>query len=271
MFKNIINETFPDIKINEFEILGKGKAGTICLVNKEIIFKIPLPTEHSDIKTEAKILKFLENKLNIQIPKIIYADYSRSGLYIIGETLLNGVTYSYELHDSFHKKTQIDILRQLGQIVRDLHNVNINDLPCQVSDTLDDIINEYNERLLKVYSLFSNTEIQKLKEIAENYKHITINHPVAPVLCHHDLHFFNIMFDIKNKRISGLLDFGCAGLSEPARDWHYYFDAKHVLEGYGNNGDIYFLQRQQFHALSWLLNNLGEGMEESLGYIRDYM
>jgi len=85
------------------------------------------------------------------------------------------------------------------------------------------------------------------------------------------------MFDTQNRRISGVLDFGCAGYSEPARDFHYYFEAKYVLEGYGDNGDIYFFDRQKFHALSNLLHVLSEKiadkheLNETLGYIRKYI
>lgn len=100
---------------------------------------------------------------------------------------------------------------------------------------------------------------------------------MKPVLCHYDLHFGNLMFDMRSKQIAGLLDFGCAGYSEPARDWHYYFYPKYVLEGYGDNGDEYFLDRQRFHALSHLLNNLREEVtnkqksHETLRFIRNYI
>ena len=282
--KNLIGNTFQELIINNFTLLGKGKSGIICLVNNEIVFKIPLQ-KHGEIarwqKNEAAVLRFLEGKLDIEIPRILYAATSGNGLYIIGETLLSGITLSYELYDTFDVKIKNDLLRQLGKIVRQLHEAGGNDSSWQIyshSDTLENYIDEFYERFsIAVRSVFTGKEAGKIEEIAERYKKISVEHPVNPVLCHHDLHLANLMFDTEAKKITGMLDFGCAGYSEPARDWHYYFDPKYVLEGYGDNGDKYFLDRQKFHALSWSLNNLGEEVTEEQKpyktheYIRKYI
>ena len=281
--KRLVSETFKELTIKKFELLGEGKAAVICLANDEIVFKIPLENEGEIArwqKNEVVVLNYLKGKLDIEIPEILYTATSESGLYIIGETLLSGTTLSYELCDTYDNDTKADILRQLGKIVRNLHDVSRNDFSWLGSqhETPESIMDEFRERFsTKTRRVFLSKEIDKIEEIAEHYTNISLQYPVEPVLCHHDLHFFNFMFDTKNKRISGLLDFGCAGYSEPAHDWHYYFDPKHVLEGYGETGDKYFLDRQKFHALSWLLNNLGEEMGEgqetnqSLKFIREYI
>ena len=230
-------------------------------------------------KNEAVVLKFLEGKLDIEVPKILFASTSDCGLFIIGETLLSGTTFSYELYDTYDEETKNDILKQLGEIVRKLHKAGGYDsswLGCP--ETFEDIIDEFDCRFsTEIRNVFSNEEVEKIEKIAERYKTISIQHPVKPVLCHNDLHFFNLMFDTKNKKISGVLDFGCASYSEPARDFHYYFDAKHIIEGYSNNRDMYFFERQQFHALSHLLSNLSEEIAnkqnpcETLGFIKKYI
>ena len=124
ILKTLVCETFQDLRINKFTLLAKGGEGTICLANDEIVFKIPLQSEGDN---EAVVLRFLEGKLGIEIPKVLYAAYSESGLYIIGESLLSGVAYSYELHDTFDSEIKNDICRQLGKIVRSLHEAGGND------------------------------------------------------------------------------------------------------------------------------------------------
>lgn len=282
--KRLISQTFQELSIKEFELLGTGKAGIICLVNNEIVFKIPLQSE-GDIarwqRNEATVLKFLEGKLDIEVPKILYTGTTEDGLYIIGETLLSGTTFSYELYDTFDQETKNNILRQFGKIVRQLHEAGGEEFSCKLDEhqeSLKDILEEFNKRFSnEVRNVFSGEEIDRIEGIAEHYKEISTQYPVRKVLCHHDLHFFNLMFDTENKRISGLLDFGCVGYSEPARDLHYYFYPKFVLEGYGDNGDKYFLDRQKFHALSNLLNNLQSEIAnnqkpyESLEFIRNFI
>ena len=281
-YKKIISETFPDLKVNKISLLGKGKAGMIFLVNDEIVFKIPLKDKGEIVqwqKNEALVLKFLEGKLDIEIPKILFASTSECGLFIIGETLLSGTTFSYELCDTYDEETKNNILMQLGEIVRKLHKAGGHDSSWLGNpETFKDLIVEFDSRFSnELRSVFSNEEIEKIEKIAECYKAISIQHPVKPVLCHNDLHFFNLMFDKKNKKISGILDFGCAGYSEPARDFHYYFDAKYILEGYADNEDKHFLERQKFHALSHLLGNLGgeianeQALYETLGFIKKYI
>jgi len=282
--KKLINEAFPELSIREFALLEKGKASNVYLVNNEIVFKVPLQSEGEIARwqrNEAVILDFLEGKLEIEIPKILYTTTSENGLFIIGETLLSGRTLSYDLYDSYDEETRADILRQLGKIVRSLHEIKDEDLSWIIEggeETLAETVVEFEQRFsAETQSAFLPEEVDKIKEIVERYKKISVQYPVKSVLCHGDLHFYNLMFDEESKQITGLLDFGCVGYSEPARDWHYYFDMKHVLEGYGDNGDKYFLERQKFHALSWLLNNLGEEIEEkktpykSLAFIRDYI
>ena len=163
--KKLITENFPELKIKEFSLLGKGKSGMICLVNNKVVFKIPLQNEGEIArwqKNETAVLRFLEGKLNIEIPKILYTATSESGLYIIGETLLSGTPLSYELYETYDDKTKADILRQLGKIVRQLHDVGghdpswMADIPNghQDQETLIDIIDEFNECFLLKHEVF---------------------------------------------------------------------------------------------------------------------
>jgi len=283
--KCLITDTFNDLRIDKFNVLGQGKAGSICLVNGEIVFKIPLYKDEEIAmwqRNEAEVLKFLEGKTDIEIPKIIYEAESEDGAFIFGETYLPGKSLTYEMFDEyFTKPEQNDVYRQLGEIVRNLHDVGGNDpswLTYGDIETPEEMIDEFYGRFTTdVRNVFSNDEIMKIENIVVHYKTISQEHPVKPVLCHHDLHIGNFMFDIETKKITGMLDFGCAGYTEPARDWHYYFDTTFVLEGYGKVDDIYFSDRQRFHALSWSLNNLSEEIAEDkksypyLGYIRDYI
>lgn len=284
--KALISETFPEIDMTTFALMAKGKAGVLCLVNDEIVFKIPLKNNDEIIrwqKNEPEVLKFLENKqdrLLVEIPKILYTGISECGVFIFGETLLSGTTLTYDMYDTFDEHTRNDILQQLGRIVRQLHDAGGNDPSWQSDrheDSLKDRLIEFDQRFsFEVQSVFTEMEIKKIKDIAKHYETITMAHPVNPVLCHYDLHFGNLMFDMEAKKITGLLDFGCAGYSEPAADWHYYLEPEYILKGYGETSDIYFLDRQKFHALSWSLNILGDEISNDnksykyLDYIRKY-
>lgn len=277
-YGKLLQDTFDGLVIKKLEPLGQGKAGIICLVNGEIVFKIPLAKDGAIAlwqKNEGRVLKFLEGKLDVEIPRVLYEGTSPCGRHIIGETLLSGVPFSYDLCDTYRRETQLDIQRQLGRIVRQLHDVGGHDFawqPDMPPATLEERLAEFAENFSpQVRGMFTAKEVAQIEAIGAQYREISIAHPVRPVLCHHDLHYFNLMVEPATQRISGLLDFGCASYSEPARDWHYYFDAQHVLAGYGDNGDVYFPQRQRFHALAHMLGCIGDGAMEYVGFVREYM
>ena len=128
-YLDIIKETFPELDIKDFSVLGKGNLATTCLVNKNIVFKITGTSEKAlkDTEHEIYLLKLINHNLSFNIPKILYDGKIKNGGWVFGENLLPGITYSKELHNSFDKDTQIDILRQIGKIMHELHSVKVND------------------------------------------------------------------------------------------------------------------------------------------------
>lgn len=266
--KNIIQTTFPGLSINNFSILGDGKYAYACLVNDKIVFKIPkLEDEYmNDQDKEVNILQHLANKLCVRIPEILYGGHSVDGKYIIGESFLNGITYTQELHDSFDEKTKSDILQQIGRIMRNLHDCAPSDyvwLNRNVETYIDnlDAFNKYCD--FNVRKALPKDIINSADNLAEKYKQISSEYPATPVFVHCDLHFGNMIFDCESKRITGLIDFGAAHYAEPARDMHYYYGtgAKDILTGYGDNGDQFLPIRQQFQSVINMMCNIQEDLQ----------
>ena len=265
-YMDIIKKTFPELNIDDFKILGKGMYGVACLINNNIVFKVPIENNKklNDAKKEVFLLKQLENKLSFDVPRILYQHESSRGL-IIGETLVHGVTYSQELHDSFDETTKSDVLRQLGRIARELHSVKIDnqDGILFVGDYKDTIsvFHEYFSDDVK--KCFSDSDQERINEVCNRYEYLSTCYPVDLVLVHADLHFGNMMFDTANKKIVGLIDWGAAHLSEPSRDMHYYYGdgARDFLAGYGDNGDPYLFERQKFQAIINFLSNIRDNIE----------
>ena len=266
----IIKETFPELDIQDFSVLGHGNLATTCLVNKNIVFKITGTSEKAlkDTEHEIYLLKLINHNLSFNIPKILYDGKINNGGWVFGESLLPGITYSKELHDSFDKDTQVDILRQIGKVMHELHSIKVNDDKklLFVGDYKQNIamFNEYFSDEVK--QCFSSADIKRINAVCERYEYLSTHYPVELVLVHADMHFGNFMFDTEHKKITGLIDFGAAHFSEPARDMHYYYgeDIKNILEGYGETKDIYLPERQKFHSVTNFLENIGGYIQENL-------
>ena len=259
---DIIKNNFSELNIDNFKILGKGNFGVACLVNNNIVFKIPIENSKrfNDQKKEIFLLKKLENKLSFEIPRILYNKETPNGM-IIGETLVHGVTYTQELHDSFDETTKADVLYQLGKMTRELHSIKIHDEQniLFVSDYKDILHLFHRNYTQDVQKCFNNTNKKCIKTLYNRYEYLSTHYPIELVLVHGDLHFGNIMFDIKSKTITGLIDFGSAHFSEPARDMHYYYGdgLKSFLAGYGATQDPYLIERQKFQAVINFLFHIG--------------
>ena len=259
---DIIKETFPELSVQDFSVIGGGKLAVACLVNKNIVFKITDSSEKAlkDTEREIYLLKRINQKLSFDIPKILYDGRINNGRWIFGETLLPGITYSQELHDSFNEETKADVLRQVGKIMRELHSVKVND------DKKLLFVGDYKQNIAmfnefftdEVKKCFCPEDIAKINAIYERYEYLSTHYPVELVLVHADLHFGNMMFDKKTNKITGLLDFGAAHFSEPARDMHYYYGegVRELLAGYGNNGDPYLWERQKFLSVVNFLDTI---------------
>lgn len=261
-YLNLIKETFPELSIHDFSVIGGGKLAAACLVNKNIIFKVTDSSEKAlrDTEHEIYILQRIKQKLSFDVPKILYNGRINNGRWVFGETLLSGITYSKELHDSFDKETKSNILQQVGRIMRELHSIKINDEKgiVFVGDYKNNIAMFHEFFSDDVQKCFSDTDKKHINAICDRYEYLSIHHPVDLVLVHADMHFGNMMFDEKNKKITGLLDFGAAHFSEPSRDMHYYYgdEAKDLLVGYGDNGDPYLSERQKFMSVINFLDTI---------------
>ncbi|MBR0212841.1 MAG: phosphotransferase [Alphaproteobacteria bacterium] len=265
-YLNIIKKNFPEIDIKNFRVLGKGSFGVACLVNDDVVFKIPFDfsKRFNDGKKENYILKKLENKLSIEIPRILYNKETEIGI-INGETFVHGTTYTQEMHDSFDENTKSDVLRQIGHIMRELHGVKITDEEniLFVSDYKDELYLFDRNFPDSVQDCFSKSDKAQINALRDRYEYLSVKYPVDLVLVHADMHFGNFMFDTDNKKIIGLLDFGAAHFAEPARDMHYYYGngIKDVLSGYGDNGDVYLGERQKYHSMVNFLYNIRNNIE----------
>lgn len=265
-YMDIIKKTFPELNIDDFKILGKGHFGVACSVNNNIVFKIPIENSKrfNDQKKEVYLLKKLENKLSFEIPRILYNKEIPNGM-IIGETLVHGVTYSQELHDSFDEAIKSDVLRQLGKMMRELHGVKIHDEQgvLFVSDYKDILHLFYKNFTEDVQKCFNDADTERIRKLCNRYEYLSTNYPVELVLVHADLHFGNMMFDVESKKIIGLIDFGSAHFAEPARDMHYYYGdgLKSLLDGYGVTLDPYLVERQNFQAVINFLFHIRDNIE----------
>jgi aminoglycoside 2''-phosphotransferase len=162
---------------------------------------------------------------------------------------------------------------QLAQFFRELHGVPVDEVTDFVLPTADALmkyegwVRAYQRIREKVFPLLQEHQREWATEHFESHLSEKSNFAYELKMVDTDIPPYHIMFDRLKKRIAGIIDFGCAGLGDPAIDFGV------VINGYGESfvNRFYktypeaegYLKRARFYAgaieLRWVLQGIERG------------
>lgn len=223
--KTLLAEAF-DLKINSLTRMGNGKSAEIFLADEEIVFKVGLASDTSDssLDLEYEVLCALQGKMEIAIPKPLYLGALPDGRKVLGESLVSGIQFSQELYEEFSQHEKDALFAHMGEIFCQLHSAKIP--PVTKAFKWDDAENFADFKKYytdEIKNALTRAEQARIQKIADDFAAAVKNNPVPVVLCHGDLHFWNLNYDPAAKKICGLLDFGCACYNDPLNDMRYFW------------------------------------------------
>ena len=109
---------------------------------------------------------------------------------------------------------------QLATFLRELHAIPVNqfvlDLP--INDLPQDWAKLYDEIHHYLFSKMRPEARDTISKHFETFLNQSELHTFEPTLRHGDFGSGNILYDLQNQSISGIIDFGSAGLGDPAVD-----------------------------------------------------
>lgn len=222
-----IQELLPD-KIVTFTLKGKGAVNNAYLVETENESKYIVKQEREDkefqpqnnLIVEANVIKKLSSQgLISPIPKIVF----------ISENLK---TYGYEYIEgdmlrrvwlSLTEEEKIHICKLLGEFHAEMGE-KISKVDAEALGVVIDPSTDLHPEVSKDYiSILENKDVpEEFKSIASNAKLIfdTTHEDVVFQFLHNDAHHENVI--IKDKEISGIIDFGNAEYGEIAKEFSRY-------------------------------------------------
>lgn len=216
-----INELYPELALDEVQVNNEGLVNQVVVVDNERIFRFPrYEWAREALQHEARILDLLRDKVAVTIP---HYDYLADD--IASYCLLPGRTLARDLLLRLSKADQAAIAQQLAEFLQTMHTVTSAELysyNIRQSDTV-----RTREDWLELYERVHEQLFPYLMAHAKIWveKHFSwvIENPYfmeyEPVLMHGDISCYHILFDDDCRRISGVLDFGTAGLGDPAADF----------------------------------------------------
>jgi len=258
----------PDLKVENIERDEEGLINDVLIVNKQWVFRFAKTEEYARLlQNEMKILDLVRPQLDIQVPKPIY-----QGMDYMVYPLLNGQTLSRKMVMGYNESIQNQIARQLGSFLYRLHRTDMSKADWEIPSTRAPVRRadwlEIQAKVKeKLYPLFQKYQIEWVEDLFNSVLDDPESSEYAPSLIHGDLASYHILVDVQAQKITGVIDFGMAGLGDVASDFG------NLIQIYGESfvrrmkntypGLESVLPRARFYAqlleLQWVLRGFESG------------
>ena len=279
-----IQMIMPDLDIKHLEHNREGLINDIVIINHELVFRFAKNDGYAQIlNLELDILDLVRPRVDLPVPSPVYR-----GPGSVVYPLLEGLALRRETLLNMDAATREKVAAQLGMFLHNLHTTPIGDLDWNLPTTLAPVTKkkwvEIRSRVEeKVFPLLLNHQVAW----AENLFNRALEDPntfeYTPALIHADLAPYHILFDRKKDQVTGVLDFGVAGIGDPA------LDLGTLISSYGESFIRQFspfypgleahMERARFYAqaieLQWVLLGIETGdtfwFTAHLGSARDIL
>jgi aminoglycoside 2''-phosphotransferase len=220
-----VREAYPDPLIETGDLhFTRGQFNDVLLVDSSLVFRFPRTARAATIlQTETALLRALQGRLPLAIPDPIDVGVERQSQLptFMGYRLISGepllpVTLS-TIHDAATLQRLAD---QLAGFLRALHGITIEHLEIvlPIHDTRDTWERMYDRLQSEVFA-----SIRPDARAAVAGKFVAFlaepsHFAYEPVLRHGDFGGSNILWDAATRQVRGVIDFGFAGVGDPAVD-----------------------------------------------------
>ncbi len=224
-YLHAIQTAYPDLSIQSAVPYNKdGQYNDILIVNDAIIFRFPRFSESiANLRHEVHILERIQGYTTLPIPNPIYAclDSQTIGHVFMGYEKIPGEPLWRELFQSIENdETLQKLATQLAHFLEELHSIPVeifeSDLP--INDSWEEWAQLYVEFQEHLFSFMRPDAREEVAAHFAAYLDEPRLHAYKPSLRHGDFGTGNILYDPQKLAISGIIDFGFAGLGDPALD-----------------------------------------------------
>jgi aminoglycoside 2''-phosphotransferase len=218
-----IHQAYPNLSIHHIQLYNHdGQFNDLILVNDELIFRFPrYPDYIPALTTEHCILQTIHGRLPLPTPNPLYANLqpAEPGHTFIGYPLLPGQPLWRETMAAVQDEATIQrFAAQLANFLHQLHTLPTADLHLPIQDGRDQWAQLYTDFRHHLFPRMRPDAQTAMHHHFEAYLDNPHLHNYIPALRHGDFGGSNILHDPAQGVITGILDFGFAGLGDPAID-----------------------------------------------------
>jgi aminoglycoside 2''-phosphotransferase len=269
MHEERIREVYPELNINQSEVIDLGQNNDVLIVNDTLVFRFPKYMEGiKKLKKETKVLEQIKGKLSLPIPYPQYKSMEPNevGKVFTGYKRIEGTPLWPDMMKNIHNEERI--ASQLVQFLTELHSQPVDSLGIEkksaedVRNLIVDLYRKFKDKLFPYMNESSKSAIDhNFERFLSNKELLSFN----TVLTHGDFGASNILWDPKREEITGIIDFGETEIGDPA------YDFAGLLASYGQpfvkkclslypDGDKIF-ERMSFYKSTFALQEALHGVE----------
>jgi aminoglycoside 2''-phosphotransferase len=265
-YEERVRQLAPEIAVNSVSLNREGLLNDVVIINGELVFRFP---KHEygfqHLKDEARILRLLQNHITLEVPLPLYETAD-----CLAYRMISGETLRRDMLMKLPEDDQQAIADQLAQFLKEMHGLPISEI-ADFEVPMADALMKY-EGWLGAYERIREKVLPRLMPhvrewVTEHFEsHLAdrSNFEYELRMVDTDIPPYHIMYDRQRKRINGIIDFGCAGLGDPAIDFGV------IIYNYGETFTdrfykVYpaaetYLKRARFYAgaqeVRWLLTGI---------------
>lgn len=220
-----IQSIYPDLFIHSVERFGSGQNNDTVLVNSELLFRFPKYEKGIEqLEREAVFLDRIADRVPMEVPRPLYRNFPPNGIgdAFIGYKKIAGEPLETEMLHAIRDEHELRRLAgQLGLFLKQLHSIELDHIG--LYGTADGGYAEWSN----MYERIQTKLYPYMKPEARHWTdcHFTgflkdkRNFGIAQVPIHGDFGTSNILYKSHRGQISGIIDFGSAGIGDPAVDY----------------------------------------------------
>jgi aminoglycoside 2''-phosphotransferase len=268
-----ITEVYPDFRIQKAQFYGQeGQFNDLLLLNDEFLFRFPkYPDGQARLTHEVRLLRCVQARLPLRIPAPIYfnVDRQNTGKVFMGYRMIPGAPLWCETLATITDEPTLQRLAdQLAGFLKALHRLPVE----SVSDDLP--VQDGPEEWAQLYADIRQHLFPWMRADArawagrhfEAYLSTPHLHHYPARLRHGDFGPSNVLYDPATRAISGIIDFGSAGVGDPALDIAAAncFGEAFLQRFYGAYPEITsLLERAQFYKGTFALQEALHGFRNN--------
>ncbi len=216
---------YPNLQVSTTQLLEGGFFNDILVVNESLLFRFPRSSEGILYLTkELAVLRAIHKHISFAVPQPTFFSQERQtiGQVFMGYAMLPGEPLKRYLHTIAPDLACTSVARQLATFLKELHQakglVSDLDLPNYLEHRREGLVEMYGQIRTHLYPLMRNEACLSLTTLFDEFLDDPDNFQCATVLRHGDLNPSNILFNVCQQEICGIIDFGSTALDDPAID-----------------------------------------------------